>query len=242
MRQTERVEQSDPDEDVRRISEPAISGGDATGWFDQLYAEAAKGQAVVPWDRGAPHPLLVEWLERHDRWTKKRTLVVGSGFGEDAAYLARQGFGVIGFDISPAAVRAARLRFPSVPVDFRVADLLNPPGEWHQHFDLVVESYTIQTLPVRLRRTAVTHETRFVRPGGTLLVLAAGRDAGEDDLPGPPWPLTRCGHRVVRHRRACCGPDRRVARAARPSSLAGRVPPPRSLTVSIVAEAPPRSR
>ena len=117
--------------------------------------------------------------------------MVGSGFGEDAAYLARQGFGVIGFDISPAAVRAARRRFPSVPVDFRVADLLNPPGEWQQHFDLVVESYTIQALPVRLRQTAVTHETRFVRPGGTLLVLAAARDAAEDDLPGPPWPLTR---------------------------------------------------
>ena len=191
MRQTEGVEPRDPDEDVRRISEPAISQGDATGWFDQLYTEAAAGQAVVPWDRRAPHPLLVEWLERHDRRIEKRTLVVGSGFGEDAAYLARQGFGVIGFDISAAAVRAARRRFPSVPVDFRVADLLNPPAEWHQHFDLVVESYTIQALPVRLRRTAVLHETRFVRPGGTLLVLAAGCDVAADDLPGPPWPLTR---------------------------------------------------
>ena len=55
----------------------------------------------------------------------------------------------------------------------------------------MVESYTVQALPVRLRRTAVTHETRFVRPGGTLLVLAAARDAADDDLPGPPWPLTR---------------------------------------------------
>ena len=117
--------------------------------------------------------------------------MVGSGFGEDAAYLARQGFGVIGFDISPAAVRAARRRFPSVPVDFRVADLLNPPGEWRQHFDLVVESYTVQALPVRLRQPAVTHETRFVKPGGTLLVLAAARDSTEQEVPGPPWPLTR---------------------------------------------------
>ncbi len=191
MRQTEGVEPRDPDEDVRRISAPAITEGDATGWFDQLYAEAAKGQAVVPWDRGAPHPLLVEWFERHERGATKRTLVVGSGFGEDAAYLARQGLGVIGFDISAEAVRAARRRFPSVPVDFRVADLLNPPSEWHQLFDLVVESYTVQALPVRLRRTAVTHETRFVRPGGTLLVLAAARDAADDELPGPPWPLTR---------------------------------------------------
>ena len=137
--------------------------------------------------------------------------MVGSGFGEDAAYLARQGFGVIGFDISAAAVRAARRRFPSVPVDFRVADLLNPPGEWRQHFDLVVESYTIQALPVRLRPTAVTHETRFVRPGGTLLVLAAGRDAAGGRSPGPAVAADPVGHRVVRDRRACCDRDRGVA-------------------------------
>jgi SAM-dependent methyltransferase len=191
VRQTGSVEPRDPGEDVRRISEPAISEGDATGWFDQLYAEAAIGRAVVPWDRGGPHPLLVEWVERRDRGSDRRTLVVGSGFGEDTAYLARQGFGVIGFDISAAAVRAARRRFPSVPVDFRVADLLNPPAEWHQHFDLVVESNTVQALPERLRQTAATHVARFVRTGGTLLVLAAARDATEDDVGGPPWPLTR---------------------------------------------------
>ena len=53
----------DPDKDARRLSGEALRAGDATGWFERLYAEAADGQAIVPWDRRAPHPLLVEWIE-----------------------------------------------------------------------------------------------------------------------------------------------------------------------------------
>src|SRR6186997_1312118 len=179
----------DPDEDVRRLSGEALGEGDATGWFERLYAEAADGQAVVPWDRRAPHPLLVEWIERRPALSGSRTLVVGSGLGDDAAYLAAQGFRVIAFDISQSAIEAARRRFPTSPVDFRVADLLNPPQEWHHYFDFVVETYTTQALPVRLRPTVALHVGRFVAPGGTLLVLAVAREPGEL-IEGPPWPLT----------------------------------------------------
>jgi SAM-dependent methyltransferase len=180
----------DPDEDARRLSVEALRKGDATGWFERLYAEAANGQAIVPWDRRAPHPLLVEWIDQHPGLAGRRTLVVGSGLGEDAAYLATQGYRVIAFDISQSAIEAARRRFPTSPVDFRIADLLNPPREWHHHFDFVVESYTTQALPVRLRPTVALHVGRFVAPGGTLLVLAVAREQGEP-VEGPPWPLTR---------------------------------------------------
>lgn len=180
----------DPDEDARRLWGEALRQGDATGWFERLYAEAADGHAIVPWDRGAPHPLLVEWIEQVPVLAGRRTLVVGSGLGEDAAYLAAQGYRVIAFDISGSAIDAARRRFPTSPVDFRVADLLNPPPEWRHHFGFVVETYTTQALPVRLRPTVVLHVGRFVGPGGILLLLAAARDDG-DPVDGPPWPLTR---------------------------------------------------
>jgi SAM-dependent methyltransferase len=182
--------EQDPDEDVRRLSGEALQDGDATGWFERLYAEAADGQAIVPWDRRAPHPLLVEWIEKRPALSGRRTLVVGSGLGDDAAYLATEGLGVIAFDISRSALEAARRRFPSSPVDFRAADVLNPPAEWRHYFDLVVETYTTQSLPVRLRPTVVLHVGRFVAPGGTLLVLAVARAPGEW-VEGPPWPLSR---------------------------------------------------
>ena len=180
----------DPDEDARRLSGEALRAGDATGWFERLYAEAADGQAIVPWDRRAPHPLLVEWIEQRSDLSGSRTLVVGSGLGDDAAYLAAQGYRVIAFDISRSAIEGARRRFPKSPLDFRVADLLNPPAEWRQHFNLVVETYTTQALPIRLRPTVVLHVGRFVASGGTLLVLAVAREHGEPS-DGPPWPLSR---------------------------------------------------
>jgi SAM-dependent methyltransferase len=180
----------DPDEDARRLSGEALREGDATSWFERLYAQAADGHAVVPWDRRAPHPLLVEWIEQRPDLSGRRTLVVGCGLGDDAAYLAAQGYRVIAFDISGSAIDAARRRFPTSPVDFRVADLLNPPAEWREHFDLVVETYTTQSLPVRLRPTVVLHVGRLVAPGGTLLVLAVAPDANEQS-DGPPWPLSR---------------------------------------------------
>jgi SAM-dependent methyltransferase len=180
----------DPDEDARRLSGEALGEGDPTSWFERLYAQAADGHAVVPWDRRAPHPLLVEWIEQRPDLSGRRTLVVGCGLGDDAAYLAAQGYRVIAFDISGSAIDAARRRFPTSPVDFRVADLLNPPAEWREHFDLVVETYTTQSLPVRLRPTVVLHVGRLVAPGGTLLVLAVAPDANEQS-DGPPWPLSR---------------------------------------------------
>jgi SAM-dependent methyltransferase len=180
----------DPDEDARRLSGEALRAGDPTGWFERLYADAAQGQAIVPWDRRAPHPLLVEWIEQPPDASQCRTLVVGSGLGDDAAFLAAHGYRVIAFDISKSAIESARRRFPTSPVDFRVADLLNPPAEWRRHFDLVVETYTTQSLPARLRPTVVRHIGRFVAPGGKLLVLAVARN-GDEPVDGPPWPLSR---------------------------------------------------
>ena len=52
--------------------------GDPTGWFERLYADAAQGQAIVPWDRRAPHPLLVEWIEQQPA---TRAPHLGGGFG-----------------------------------------------------------------------------------------------------------------------------------------------------------------
>ena len=70
------------------------------------------------------------------------------------------------------------------------ADLLAAPEEWTAAFDLVLESNTLQVLPANLRPEAVAHIARFVAPGGTLLVIARGRDASDD--PGAmPWPLTK---------------------------------------------------
>jgi SAM-dependent methyltransferase len=177
---------SDPSEEqARRLAAASLAAGDATGWFDRLYA-AGVG---VPWDRGAPHPLLAGWAEARTL-PHGRALVVGSGLGADAEFVAGLGLATTAFDISETAIRATRERFPNTAVDYQVADLLDPPAEWAGAFDFVLESYTVQALPEALRAQATAAVASFVAPGGTLLVIAAGREPGEH-VQGPPWPLTR---------------------------------------------------
>jgi SAM-dependent methyltransferase len=179
------------DEDAARLAAESLADRDVTGWFERLYAAAEEGDAVVPWDRGAPHRLLVEWAREHrPDAAGLRGIVVGCGLGDDAELVAGLGFDTVAFDVSPTAIRTARRRHPDSPVHYRVANLLDPPDGWQGAFDLVVESLTVQSLPDPPRPVAIANVASLVAPGGTLLVIASARDEG-DPVDGPPWPLTR---------------------------------------------------
>lgn len=157
--------------------------------LEQMYVAAAGGKGTVPWDRGAPHPLLEPWIDGVDG-SGRRALVVGSGLGTDAEFIAGHGFDVVGFDASPTALAMCRERFPDSAVDYRLADLLELPGAWTAAFDLVFESLTVQSMAPQYHEPATTNVARTVAAGGTLLVIAtARRDEAVPD--GPPWPLTR---------------------------------------------------
>ena len=182
----------DREADADRLSARALSRDDPTGWFEQLYAEAAAGSAVVPWDRAQPQYLVEGWLREHaDRAVGQGALVVGCGFGRDSESAAQLGWDVTAFDISATAVAQAGLRHPDSPVTYVAADLLDPPTQWRRAFDLVVESMNVQALPLPLRRTACAQVASFVGAGGRLLVVAAARPGEDTDVSGPPWPFSR---------------------------------------------------
>jgi SAM-dependent methyltransferase len=187
----------DAEQHAASLAHAAIAAGDATGWFEQVYADAAAGKTSVPWDRGRANELLVQWASGQYRAGPvqaaadgAQALVVGCGLGEDAEYIAGLGFATTAFDIAPTAIAAARSRFPGSPVDYQVADLLAPPNRWLRAFELVVESVTVQALPDPPRAAALAQLGEFVAPGGTLIVIARRRESGEADS-GPPWSLTR---------------------------------------------------
>lgn len=182
----------DPDLHARRLAGEALAAGEPTGWFEPLYAQAEAGQAVIPWDRGIPHQLLVAWAGAMGlEGAGGRALVVGCGLGEDAELVATFGFDTVAFDVSASAIRAARRRFPDSPVHYVTADLLDPPPAWRYTFDLVVESLTLQALPDPPRRYAIPNVGHMVAPGGTLLLIARARDEDSEPDDGPPWSLTR---------------------------------------------------
>jgi len=179
----------DPDVYARQLAAESAPD-DPTAWFEQLYAAAADGKAQVPWDRGTAHPLLVDWVENHQVTGPGSAMVVGAGPGFDAEYVSARGFDTTAFDVSPTAIDSTRRRHLGSHVGYQVADLLALPSGWHGAFDLVIETFTVQSLPIRLHTDAIDAVTSLVAPGGTLVVIAAGR-AETDSADGPPWPLTR---------------------------------------------------
>jgi len=177
------------DEHASRLAAESLADGDVTGWFERLYSAAARGEAVVPWDRGGPHPLLGQWAQTQPSATG-RAVVVGTGLGGDAELVAGLGFDTVAFDVSATAIASARQRFPRSAAQYCVADLLALPADWCGAFDLVVESLTVQSIPRSVRHIATGNVASLVAPGGALVVIATALGDGDPAL-GPPWPLTR---------------------------------------------------
>lgn len=158
------------------------------GFFESLYAGATRDDRAIPWQEGAARPLVERWLADLDATAHQRAVVVAAGLGDDAAALARRGLDVTAFDAAPSAVAWAQERHPDVPVRWHVADLFDLPPSWHRSFDLVVEVFTLQSIPPRDQTPAARAVAGLVAPGGSLKVIALVRPP-EVEPDGPPWPL-----------------------------------------------------
>lgn len=161
---------------------------DRAAFFDTVY-ELAEGDARgVPWADLAPKPQLVDWLARNPG-NGERAIDVACGLGDNAEAIAAAGYAATAFDGAAIAIEWARRRFPASPVDYRVADLLDPPDGWRQGFALVHECYTVQSVPPERHGDFARAVADLVAPGGILLVYTRVR-ADEGATFGPPWALT----------------------------------------------------
>jgi len=158
-------------------------------FFDAVYEHAGHDPAAVPWAELRPRAALLDWLGHLDPARKQgRAIDVACGLGDNAEALAAAGFDTVAFDFAERAIEWARERFPESAVDYRVADMFDPPSEWIEAFDVVHECYTVQSLPGHLREIAPAAIARLVKPGGRLLLIARFREEGSE-ASGPPWPL-----------------------------------------------------
>jgi SAM-dependent methyltransferase len=186
-------EQTDEQERIREQLRQRVMSGDSSA-YEELYRGAKGDPSKIPWADLKPNHNLTAWLDREMPGAVpgagRRALVIGCGLGDDAEELARRGFAVTAFDISRTAIEWCRKRFPHSRVSYVVANLLEPPTAWPRSFDFVLESYTIQAMPLELRERALRQVAEFVAPRGRLLIICRARD--ESDPPGIlPYPLTR---------------------------------------------------
>lgn len=179
-------------ERTKQIQSEFAAKGDALGWFDALYKEAAGDNEKIPWADLEPNKFLVEFAEKTNlKGDDRKALVVGCGLGDDARYLRDLGFNVTAFDISETAINWARKIHQETDIKFAVADLFNPPKDWYQAFEFVLEIYTIQPLPLEIRPNVIDAIANFVKfPDGRIVIVTRGRE--DDEIPPEmPWALSR---------------------------------------------------
>ncbi len=161
-----------------------------SAWFEPLYANANKAGEGIPWANMKTQPNFSKWLSNNKLdGARQSALVVGCGMGDDAIELESLGFKVTAFDVSDAAIKLCKERFPQSKVDFLQADLLETQSQWHQAFDFVVEICTLQALPPKYETPLIQNISDFVALKGRLLVIADVSTVARSFENGPPWLL-----------------------------------------------------
>ena len=130
----------------------------------------------------APHPYLARETAG---LTPGTALDAGSGAGEEAIWLAAQGWRVTAADISAAGLARASARAKNESVSDRVTWVQADLTTWEppHPFDLVTTSYAHPAMP----QLAFYHRIAgWVAPGGALLIVGHRHDAAPAGHTPPP--------------------------------------------------------
>lgn len=149
--------------------------------------EARYQSGDMPWEKGAPSPGLVDFLNAHPDLARGTVAVPGCGTGHDVRAFARAGFNAMGFDIAPSAIRLAEeaSRAAGLPAKFSLADfLVDPPP---QPFDWLFEHTLFCAINPDRRDDYVKAAVRWLKPAGQFLAV----HYLIPDQDGPPFGTTR---------------------------------------------------
>jgi SAM-dependent methyltransferase len=142
----------------------------------------------MPWEKGAPHPALLDYLASNE--VRGRVLVPGSGMGHDVRALAAHGAEPVGLDVAPSAITSAQA-FPVAGKEtYILGDFFALPADLAGTFDWIFEHTCFCAIDLNQRPAYVQSAHAALKPGGKMLAvfyLDPGNDSPDE---GPPFEVS----------------------------------------------------
>jgi SAM-dependent methyltransferase len=136
---------------------------------------------IPPWETGRPQPAVRALAEAGE--LRGRLLDLGCGSGQNAAVAAGAGADVIGIDIDPTALAAARetSELRGLHVCFRELDVLDLDNLGKRAFDVFLDSLLFHMLPPPVKKTYFDKVTALAASSARLFLIAYA--AAQSDVP-----------------------------------------------------------
>jgi len=151
--------------------------------FDASYWETLYGEGKTGWDRGVPHPAVLNWLENGEL-TTGRIALPGCGNGHEVVELATKGFQVTAIDFAQRPVQRLRDQLKEAKAS---ANIIN--GDIFEfapakQFDAIYEQTCLCAIEPTLRVAYEKTIYNWLCDGGQLFVLFMQiEDKGPRDHP-----------------------------------------------------------
>lgn len=157
--------------DGQKIGIPPYYNENSQTLTADFWSKAYQESESPGWNLKAPSPALVDvWPKL--KLQKSRILVLGCGYGHDAAFLAEQGHIVTAIDISPEAIHKAQLLYgKSSRLQFLVEDAFALSPQSHGPFDLIFEHTFFAALAPSRRKDIVKLWKKLLAPQGQILAI-----------------------------------------------------------------------
>jgi SAM-dependent methyltransferase len=146
--------------------------------------EAAYRLRETPWEKGKPHPALVDFLAENGALTGA-IFVPGCGSGHDVRALSTPANHVLGVDLAPFAITKAKARPRIAHEEYLLGDLFELPVELDGRFDWIFEHTCFCAIDPNRRNEYVQTIVTLLKPGGRLLAIFFINP--DHDEEGPPY-------------------------------------------------------
>lgn len=136
--------------------------------WDEAYSTGSYRQQ---WGISYPSQELVSFIATNLFSKHSVVLDIGCGAGQETIFLAKQGFRVIGVDLSPEGLKIAKENAMNagVDVDFHLASATDLPIDDHS-IDMVNDRGCFHVIPNSQRSAYAQSLARVLKPGGTIFL------------------------------------------------------------------------